>query len=135
MEICLKRSAIHNPSKLIQKESSSINRNKNKHFQMYYMMIIIIEGAFFYSTIIHPCNYTISREPGMYRDSLHIFDSPQLCLRLWHCSHRWYLSHCSWSRTPGVCVRSWYSSSRVCLSEAAFFQSSSSDLRVPTWSS
>ena len=46
----------------------------------------------------------------MYRDSLHTFDSPQLCGRRPHCLQRRYLSHCSWINMPGLWAR-WYSSS------------------------
>ena len=51
----------------------------------------------------------MSLDPGMYRDSLQIFDSPQFWGRLPHCSHRRYLSHCSWINIPGLWAR-WRSS-------------------------
>lgn len=77
-----------------------------------------------------PYFYTISRDPGMYRDSLQMLDSPQLTTFLLHCSHLLYLSHCSCTRRLGLSACNRSSISLFFFNVAAFCQSPSRRLRV-----
>ena len=74
------------------------------------------------------------RDPETYRDSHQMFDSPLLMgLRL-HCPHRQYLSHCSWSKTPGSLALLFSSASFSCFALDATNQVASRSLRRPTLS-
>lgn len=72
----------------------------------------------------------MSLEPGMYRDSLHTFDSPQFWGRLPHCLQRRYLSHCSCISMPGLWARRRSSSSCSCLRHTLAAQESSRERRA-----
>lgn len=72
----------------------------------------------------------MSLEPGMYRDSLHTFDSPQLLGRLPHCLQRRYLSHCSCMSTPGLWARRRSSCSWSCFRHTLAAHDSSRERRA-----
>ena len=72
----------------------------------------------------------MSREPGMYLDSRHIFDSPALFSLRLHWPHRLYGSVCSSRRLPGLRERNLSPASRAFLASSACNHSPSRCLRV-----